>query len=192
MNVQYQITYEDYVKVNRLHSKLPKILSIIVIPGYILMAIATIAGLVDGYFGYEYLFYLLLPLVAFAILRFIVLPKQYQRMYDQQTNLHTPTNLELDPNSMTLSKENSTTTHFWKDITAYKEDNDTLLLYLSEVQIIMVPKKYLPEEAIQEIKVHLKENATPVFRPRYQRSCVLFLIFFIVGAIFVVSQMSRR
>lgn len=191
MKIQYKLTYEDYVKVNQLHSKPPKILIYIAIPGYIILSLAMIFFVIDGTFDIEYLIYLAMPLALFAIMRFIVLPQQHQRMYEQQKNLHTPTNMVLAPDSMTLSHEHSTTTHFWKDMVAYKEDNDTLLLYLSEVQIIMVPKKYLPDEAIQEIEERISENAIPLYRPRYQRSCLLFLIVLIVVAMFLFIQLGR-
>jgi len=73
--------------------------------------------------------------------RRILLAKKAKRIFRQQKSLHRPYELSWTAEAITLASERGTSAIPWTDFHKYRETADQFLLFLSDANFLMVPKR---------------------------------------------------
>jgi uncharacterized integral membrane protein len=82
-------------------------------------------------------------LMAVGIYLMIMRPRQIARVFQQQKELSAPLEIELSEDGFKLSHQYGSVTIPWKDFAKWKEDQDLILLYRSDLAFTMLPKRFL-------------------------------------------------
>lgn len=94
-----------------------------------------------------------LVLLAFmTILARMRMRKQARRLWDGQRSLHEARNAEFSPNGVTLIAETSRSEFQWQAFTRYSETPTLFLIYLSDFQFIMIPKRAMDGPQLGEFR----------------------------------------
>jgi hypothetical protein len=71
-----------------------------------------------------------------------------RRLFRQQKTLHRPFELSWTTEALTLTAEHGTSTIHWPDFHKHREDTGLFLLFLSDANFLMVPKRAFPDPAL--------------------------------------------
>lgn len=90
--------------------------------------------------------------------RFLVLPRRARRLYEQQKGLQVPFVHEITPAALISTDEFGHGERPWSHFLKWREDKDILLLYLTDIQSVLIPKRFTTEEQIQALRERLQEH----------------------------------
>lgn len=156
MQTSYRITLENYIQAQRLHTKQPAWLLVVIFAGMGVLIAGAATGLANGQFGlFPILTTLLLP-IFYLLARYIIAPRQYKQAYEQQADLQTPITLEITTPELIVSNPQGLRRYAWKEFIKIKEDPDLLLLYTANIIFIPLPKNQIEAAFLNEIKQYLE------------------------------------
>lgn len=84
---------------------------------------------------------ILIILAIFPLYRYVILPNRIKKIYAQQKELHSPFEIEFTDTAMIFSNEFGNATRPWNHFTKWKENNELILLYHSDVIYNTLPKR---------------------------------------------------
>ena len=127
--------------------------------------------------------------VAFIVLfRYVLLPKQIREGFFKQKELSVPFELEFTDNGVSTSNEFNTSTRQWGSFVKWKENKELLLLYYSDKECSIIPKRiFSNSQEVEIIKTYLKKNKVQAVTSRQYASCVVLIILFISVLLIVVD-----
>ncbi len=113
-----------------------------------------------------------------------------QRIFSQQKDISKPYEVEITPDAFITSNEYGYSKRPWGDFRKWKEDQKLLLLYYSDVLYTPIPKRFLSDEQLAELRTHLSECQVPDAKhaptsafglSRAQRFVLYFLLLVAIG-----------
>ena len=171
MKLTGQYLETDYLNAQLLHLKPGKFDRIMYYVLFIIMILDVILGL---YFLYLYvigeyhaelgsilpIFILPVGLPLFWLLfRYVLLPYQTRKIFAQQKELQPPFEMEFTDDNLVLSYEFGNAIRPWKNFIKWKENEKLLLLYLSDIMFVMIPKRFLTDpQQLEMIKSYIVKN----------------------------------
>ncbi len=181
MKIHVQLDWKDYLDASRLHMR-PV--------GARRVARWSVIGLVAAVFICTVLLWILgeltpeivkswsylLPVVAAAVglyllSYYVYLPWNTRRIFLQQKEYAAPFEIEITPQALLAYSQYGYSNRPWADYRKWRQDEKLLLLYLSDVQYTVIPKRFLDDQQIEEIRAHLRENEVmDANRPNLSRS----------------------
>lgn len=197
MKITGQLTWQDYLQAQLLHTRLVwwgQLLLVIavlgLIAGYASTMVPDIAAHGWGMLGY----YLWLPiLIVAAILYYYVvaLPRRVRRLYEQHKEMQAPFEHEITESGLITPKEYGYTDHPWEHFRKWKQDKNILLLYFSEIQFVLIPKRFCTAEQLEALRGHLAQNHVTEVGTVTRRSVITagIIIFWLIvgGVIYAVT-----
>ena len=171
MKLTGQFQWTDYLNAQLLHLRPNKFGRIM----YYVLFIIMILGVVSGFY-FLYLFItgdyhtelgsilrifiipVLFPLV-WLLFRHVLLPYQTRKIFAQQKDLQPPFEMEFTDDNLVLSYEFGNAIRPWKHFIKWKENEKLLLLYLSDMMFVMIPKRFLTDpQQLEMIKSYIVKN----------------------------------
>jgi hypothetical protein len=166
-----QLKWTDYLNAQLLHMKPNKILRTINYVSFSVMGLVSIGGF---YILYLYvigewhsslgsiLMIFLFP-VIFAIVvplyRFVLLPKLTKKIFNQQKELHAPFEMEITEVNLVASNEFGNSIRPWKNFIKWKENEELITLYHSDVMFTIIPKRLLTDpQQLEMLKSYITKN----------------------------------
>ena len=105
------------------------------------------AGILGGVVG---------GVVAGSIVSYIYVPWKAKRVFRQQKSLQREFTLSWDADGVRTKSENGAFSSNWSDFLRWKESETLFLLYLSDIQFLMIPKRAFGDKAeIEDFRGHL-------------------------------------
>lgn len=164
MKISGQLDWTDYLEAKYLHIR-PNLgvrvfwylLISIILPGFAAYAVPSLLR-GQGVPELSYVWPILLVVAVFLLFRYALLPWNIRRVYTQNKELSAPFEHEITPAAITTSNVYGLTSRPWSAIHEWKEDRDYLLLYLSDIQPLIIAKRFCTEEQVETIRRHLTEN----------------------------------
>jgi hypothetical protein len=180
MKTKAQLEWTDYMKAQLLHMQPTGAARIV---GYGLLAFAGFAFLVvlflfiSQQFPLE-LFLLILFIIALALFyRYGLLPWRVRRIFRQQRELSMPYEVEVTEAGLNVSNELGNALRPWQDFTKWKENQELLLLYHSDMMFTILPRRFFEEMGEMEaIKKHLVDHHIPeAHNLRLAIGCLIYI-----------------
>lgn len=195
MKISGQLEWQDYLKAQYLHmrpSRLGLGLMIGVLALFVLSLISLgILAALGGQGVQAWLF--LLPVVFLAGVGFyiyVMLPWNVRRIFAQQKELAAPFEHEITETALNSTSQYGNSVRPWSSFHKWKENQDLLLLYLSDIVFVIIPKHFCTPEQIEAIRGHLAQNGIPQTRRNPARLVMLVMFFVMIVAFGVLMYVS--
>ena len=192
MKITGQLTWQDYLQAQYLHARLVwwgqliVVLAILAfIGGYTSTMIPDIAAQGWGVLGY-YLWLPLVIVVALLLYYFVALPRRVRRLYQQHTEMQSPFEHEITESGLASSNEFAHADRPWGHFRKWKQDKNILLLYVSDIQFVLIPKRFCTAEQLEALRGHLAQNHIPEVGIVTRRSVIttgVLIFWLIVGGV---------
>lgn len=199
MKFNGKFVWEDYLQAQLLHVQQPVWIRVLSYLFYALVGFILLWGLLSSISGITLLLYLMpvLFLAAFfPLYRFVLLPRQARRIFDQSKELALPIDYEVTEAGLKISNAMGSSLRPWKNFHKWKEGKDMLLLYLSDLGFLMIPKHFFSDsQQLEAIKKYLLENEVKPARTRsWWVGVLIFLLMMVavVVAIYISSASGGR
>ena len=198
---QYQL--EDFKAAQRLHAWGSRsgpwvtylILGAFIVAGFGLL----VAGLVPRYAEtYGSLVFIAVVLIIFGFLGIFrnarQWPRQLERIFDQQKDLHAPFEIELDEEGWHWRNEYGQTRIPWGDFVKWKQGEDILILYRSDVMFHFLPRRLFHDQGevdyvLEQLRAHNVPSARQAQGPWWKSRAWLWLLI-PCGVILLCTVMS--
>ncbi len=165
MNISGQLTREDYLKAQRLHGRRvwwERLLSYAAIlafwGGY---ASAMIHRVAEQGLGeiWDFLWFPILILGGELLYYYVLLPTKVRNRYEQFLYMFASFEREITPAGLISTDENGQTEDQpWQDFQRWKENRDLLLLYLTDTEFIIIPRRFCSPDQMDVMHGYLREN----------------------------------
>lgn len=194
MKIEGKLEQTDYLNATLLHLQptgVARILlyAILSIVGFFVVVLIYMTALNELPVG------LMIPglfLAAFvALYRYVLIPNQVKKIFNQQKNLSLPFELEITDAGLVGINELGKSTQPWNHFVKWKENKDLLILYHSDALYSMIPKRLCTDSSqVESIKMYLKSNNVPMARnSRLLTGCIVyFILILIAGWILYVNM----
>jgi hypothetical protein len=117
----------------------------------------------------------------FLAFRYILTPIQVRRVYDQQSELHKPIDMEITEDKLISSNDYGHSRRPWSDFTKWKEDENLFLLYHSDAIQTMIPKRiFSSQDELNNFRRLLTNNISPTIETRPIRTPIVVLVLIVV------------
>jgi hypothetical protein len=160
--VEGNITLEDYQNANRLHRRAKGFRFFLqaLVYIYIALMLAFVLFLAVRSPSLGTILPLLI-LVGLFIFIWAYIPRRIRKVYEQQKELHLPYTMNLDEAGFHMKNEVGESNRPWNMFVKWKEDNNLIMLYHSDVLFSMISKRYLNEEALRFLHEQLRKHQIP-------------------------------
>lgn len=185
MKLKGQLQWSDYLNSSLLHMQPTGFVRFIV---YFTIAIGILILVLAFYLAAtaQVSIISLIPVLTFVIFipiyRYVFLPNRVKKIFSQQKELSLPYDIEISDTGMIVSNEFGTVNRPWDNFHKWKENNDLLILYHSDVLYTILPKRIFSDAAqIENVKEYLISNQVPVAKSRFRFVYILIVLFFIIA-----------
>ncbi len=160
MKISGQLLWTDYLKAQFLHMRPGKLTSILRYVIFGLVGLAVLAGMFAGGVAESWVFYLpiLLLFVAIPLYYYVFLPRRVRGLFEQHKELGAPVEHEITPEGLITTSQYGNSNRPWSLFRKWKESKDLLMLYLTDVQFIMIPRRFFTDEQFAALHAYLDQN----------------------------------
>lgn len=133
-------------------------------------------------------------LAFIALFRYVFLPRRVKKIFFQQQELSLPFEIEFTGNGMNATNDIGNSNRPWTNFIKWKENEELLLLYHSDVLYNIIPKRIFTDpQQIEAIKSYLINNKIPVAKSRTARvGCAIYMILIIVIIFILTVNLTSR
>ncbi len=201
MKINGQLTASDYLKAQYLHARPSRAMAIAfgILVG--LLALGFLAGfyimLVDNNLSslWGFSWPIALIIVVFLLYFFVMLPMRVRRIYGQHKEMSSPFEHEITPEGLVSSNLYGYAKRPWANFIKWKENQDLFMLYVSDVQFILIPRRFIAPEQLAALHARLQENnVTERGKPNrggFIAMSIYFAVLIIIVAVVYWSYVSR-
>jgi len=104
------------------------------------------------------IFYALLAAALVAAgtgLNYVLVPRKARKLFRQQKSLHSEASIGWSGEGFSYKSPLTTTLHPWAHYRAWGENKDVLVMFLTDTQFNLVPKRHIPDGALEELRTLL-------------------------------------
>ncbi len=165
MRINAQLSWTDYLKAQYLHMRPGTLGGIMryVLLGlfFVLLIVAGMASAlaVGGWSeSWPFLVPILLLIVVIPLYFYVFLPRRVRHLFEQHKELGAPLEHEITPEGLMTSSQYGNSNRPWDIFRKWKESKDLLLLYITDVQFIMMPKRFCTPEQLAALHGYLDQG----------------------------------
>jgi len=154
--IQGTFTEEDYLNANKLHRRYSKTWRWL----YIALILELCLLLFLAFYTQRWTPVIIGVILALLLigLYMVYLPYRLRKIFKQQKELHRPYTITIDEAGTHFKNEMGEANRPWNIFLKWKEDDNIIILYHSDLLFSMLPKRYLNDESIQFIRGQLEKN----------------------------------
>ena len=199
MKINGQLTWQDYMHAQHLHTQRVWWQQLI---WYIALA-ALVAGGLSALIPdvaangirvvWDYIWLPIVIAIALLLFYYVFLPRSMRQLYEREPKMAAPFEYEITPGSFLASNQFGNLDRPWAEFLKWRENKDFLLLYLTEAQYIIIPKRLCTPEQVEALKAHLEESRVPQDGVITRRSIIVATVIVVclaVGAIIYVVTLK--
>ncbi len=192
MKISGQLTWQDYLKATYLHLRPNRWMQIVLYALVALFLLSLLSLVVLAVFfeadvsGVWSIILVVLIVVAAVLLNlFVLTPWRVRRLFAQHKEISAPMELEITPTGLGMTTAYGNSNRPWGIFRKWKESRELLMLYITDIQFLMIPKRFCTAEQIEALRTHLQENniadASRSFRG-YLFTLAIFLVIVVLAA----------
>ena len=191
MKIAGQLQWTDYLKAQFLNMR-PNGLTGIAAYGFfglllLWMITGTLPTVAREGLGASWVF--LLPIVTVVIFiplyYYVLLPRRVRHIYEQHKEMSAPFEHEITTEGLVSSNQYGYANRPWGNFRKWTQNKNLLMLYLSDIQFILIPKRFCTPEQLEAILARLRENRVPegnrLSRGRLIAMGIFLLLFIFIG-----------
>ena len=166
MKISGQLAWIDYLKAQHLHLR-PSRMGQIIQYALIGVFIVAVGFMVFAYPGtdlkwfWAILGYILFVAVLVALYYYVFFPRHVRQLFEQSKELAAPMEHEITPTGLITTSAYGCSERPWGIFRKWKEDKDLLMLYITDGQFIMIPKRFGTPEQLAALHARLDEYKVP-------------------------------
>jgi YcxB-like protein len=163
MKVNGKLEWTDYLEAQKLHMRrsgwrrwLLYAVAAFLILGFVLVLISSLQdqdwaslGLISW------------PLIAggvFLLYSYVVIPRRVRQLYSQHKEMSAPFEHEITPAALITTTQFGTGNRPWNIFHKWKENDKIFLVYTSDLQFVLIPKRFCTPEQLDALRARLREN----------------------------------
>lgn len=164
MNITGKFEWQDYMQSVRLNYKTHIFTTIF----WTLIFLMAILILLFSLIFQEFSHYSIFAIILFVIIilsimitlvnNFIVIPINTKKYFYQDKEIQIPFIIEIENETLTLKNEESVSIRKWIDFIKWRKDKNIIMLYISDIKFIMLPKRMFTQEQQENIINILNKN----------------------------------
>jgi YcxB-like protein len=167
VNLQFTLTFEDYLNAQRLHARKNWWLCLNYFAARYVLPVLGVLLILLGFLIFGHAVPSMLSTINFGLGVFFVLYPWYYRARLKRCYLRTrtgkgETSVELGDETIRVMAENVSSDINWKAVQSCREDKNVFLLYLAPAKFIVLPKREFSPDKIVEARSLLTQRAQPV------------------------------
>jgi hypothetical protein len=197
MKLNSQLAWTDYLKAQYLHMRpgtLGGVLRYVFLGFIVLIAIAGMAPVIAaGGWSESWPFFIpiFLLLVLIPLYFYVFLPRRVRHLFDQNKELGAPIEHEITPEGLTTTSQYGNSSRPWSIFRKWKENKDLLVLYITDIQFIMIPKRFCTPEQLTALHGYLDQakvlEARKVKTDSWARTAIWIVLFIAVAVAFYLG-----
>ncbi len=173
MKISGQLVWTDYLAALRLHNRISTLMGEVVLTLSTLCLVNTVT-----YIFFATTFGIPAPTCSplwYGMLSFLLvldtfpswycywfLPRSARHIFGQQKETQSPFEWEVTESGLILTNPFASANRPWSNFVKSRENGDLIMLYLSDVQFLLLPKRFCTVEQVEALRVLLGENKIPV------------------------------
>ena len=116
------------------------------------------------------------------------MPARLRRLYSQQQDLHQTFAIDVNEDTITFSSPSAHSTRPWSKFVRWVEDSEFIVLYLTDVQICVLPKAQIGDhEVVQAVRSTLIAAKVPLARGRNIYAILAFFLILWLGFLLAIE-----
>lgn len=157
--IEGTVSLEDYVEANRLHKRAKGSGLIAKILLLIILVAGSLDLIIDSFVNQTWVLLIgPLALIGAVLLYYLYIPYQAKKIYQQQKTIQMPFTITISNEGLHVKNQFGEGNYPWNIFSNWKEGDNLILLFHSDLMFTILPKRYLNEGAIQLIHERLKSN----------------------------------
>lgn len=194
MKFTCNIEWKDFLNAQLLHrrpDKFGKIINALFYGLGVLYIVMIISLAVNGRGTFIQWIPVLLWLIAFPLMRYVLLPYQTKQLYSQHKEFQSPIEIELTESGIQTTNLIGSSDRPYSFFHHWKEDKELFLIYVSENAPIILPKRFVgSHEQIETVRSTLT-NKIEIKISKVQRVTSIFLLGIILVMALIVGIINR-
>ncbi len=164
MKINSQLAWTDYLKAQYLHMRpgtLGGTLRYVLLGFFVLISIAGMASsVVVGGWSESWPFFvpILLLLALIPLYFYVFLPRRVRHLFEQNKELGAPVEHEITVDGLASASQYGNSKRPWSIFRKWKESQDLLMLYITDIQFIMIPKRFCSPEQLTALHGYLDQH----------------------------------
>lgn len=101
------------------------------------------------------------PLIAggvFLLYLYVIVPRRMRQIYLQHKEMAAPFEHEITPAALVSTGQFGHAERPWNIFHKWRENDKLFLLYVSDIQFVLIPKRFCTREQLQALRARLREN----------------------------------
>ena len=192
MKINGQLTWQDYLHAQHLHTRHPwwqdliwYSALVIVVGGFLSVMIPDVAA--SGMsVVWDYIWLPIVILAGVVLFYYVFLPRSMRHLVEEHKEMSAPFEYEITSGGLLISNQYGHGNRLWEEFKKWKEDRNFILLYLSEGQFVIIPKRLCTVDQVDALRTHLQENHVRRDGVVTRRSAIItavIVFWLLVGAI---------
>ena len=163
MKISGQLLWTDYLKAQSLHARPGKLMGILRYVLFGFVALAVLAGMFAGGLAESWVYYLpiLFVIVGIPLYYYVFFPRRVRSLFEQHKELGAPVEHELTPEGLVTTSQYGNSKRPWNLFRKWKESKDLLMLYITDIQFILLPRRFFTDEQFAALHAYLDQNKVP-------------------------------
>jgi hypothetical protein len=193
IKIQGKLSSDDYLQSALLN--LSRFRGVFILIGLIFAFSFTVMLVTNWSLGIPIIQYSLPVLILpgiYLLWRYLILPKNINRIFNQQKDLHSPFTIEISEDDFIYSNEYGQTKRPWSNIVKWKENDQIFSIYHSDVALTIIPKRsFINQDQINLVQTFLSNTIAPKKAGHSSRPIVYVVLFIFVSILCVSSYMNQ-
>ena len=163
MKINGKLEWTDYLEAQKLHMKRGGWRRALLYTTAIILILAfgfvLVSAILDEDWGL--LWPLSWPIIVggvFLLYTYVIIPRRVRQIYSQHKEMAAPFEHEITPTMLVSTTQFGHGDRPWNIFHKWKENEKIFLLYTSDVQFVLIPKRFCTPEQLEALRLRLREN----------------------------------
>ncbi len=194
MKITINMEWKDFLNAQLLHrrpDKFGKVINAIFYGLGVLYFVMIISLAVNGRGRLIQWIPILVWLIAFPLIRFVLLPYQTKQLYSQHKEFQSPIEIEFTESGIKTTNLIGSSDRPYSFFHHWKEDKELYMIYVSENSPIILPKRFLGSQMEIEALRSILATKIEVKISKVQRMTSIFLLGIILVMALIIGIINR-
>ncbi len=194
MNINGQLTWQDYLHAQSLHTRRVWWQQAIWYIAIVIMAAGLLSIMIPDVMAngvgviWSHIWPPLVLVGGVLVVYYVIIPRGMRQLFEKKKELSDPFQYEITPGGLITSNQYGRTEHPWGEFKKWQENKHVLLLYATDVEFLIIPKRLCAAEQAEALRADLRENGVPQAGLVSRRSVITAAV--VVFGLLVVAVLS--
>lgn len=163
MKISGKLEWTDYLEAQRLHMRRGGWRRVLMYAVPVILAVALIFVAISAVQDKDWSSFWLLswPVIVGGVLllwMYVIIPRRVRQIYSQNKEMAAPFEHQITPTALISTNQFGRGERPWNIFHKWKENDKIFLLYTTDVQFVLIPKRFCTPEQLEALRLRLREN----------------------------------